>query len=152
MFTDRSWLPKLVLALGAFLALSAHADWIYNRMTCDPEDAVMSPEAVMGRPAHFWARRVLSVQPDGLTIRTRAGPCRLVGRVPAAQPGDLVSAATTVTGRATLTASRSRINAGYEWKRKLMYGMSILTLAAFLVLAHRHLRGRLREGFFRSRS
>jgi hypothetical protein len=151
MFSDRFWLLKAAAALGIFAALCTRSRTEFSRKAAELDQAAMPPDRVRGMPVYFWARKVLSLQPDGFEVQSRVGPCRVLATPPFPAPGEHVSAAGTIVGYRLIRADRVQVNEGYRWKRPLNYAVSVATVLVFLGLIRKRFRGRLREGFFAGR-
>jgi len=152
MFSDRYWILKLALAMGALVALCHRARYEFDRDYPSFRKAPVYFEKVKGRTVtNLWAKTVTAHAPDGFDISTDLGPFRVVS--PERPPvGERVSLVARVAGPRTLEASAVQRNEGVSWKRPVNYIVSILTVAVFFWWARRRFRGSLHEGVFRSRS
>jgi hypothetical protein len=152
MFSDRFWWAKVALAAAAFAGLCRWSE--IQVLQADPpvESLPLRSDVLLGRVVHVNSKPVLASHPEWVEVLTAAGPIRVLGQSsPAARPGDVLSATGRVAGPREVRADRVRLHPGYDWKRKLNYAVSALTLIVFLVWAAPLFRGRLHDVLFRSR-
>lgn len=151
MLSDRFWGLKLALALGLFALLCRQAQGEFGKLHPDLEAAAADIREIRGKTVHVWAHPVLALVPDGFEIGSDVGAFHVRSPSPAPRVGDRVSLVATVLGPRRLAASRVKVEDGYFWKRGLNYGLSSLTLLAFLWMARKRYQFRLSEGLLRSR-
>ena len=154
LFSDRFWVFKLGLAVGAFALLCRQSDRQIGDLFPETEYAAAISDAYRGKAIHAWAHKVLAVSDDGFDFETKAGPVHVTPSPPSPlspKPGDFVSFVGRIVAPKRVVASVLRIEKGYIWKRGLNYGVSILTVLAFLWIVRRRFRWRMSEGLFRSR-
>jgi hypothetical protein len=151
LFSDRGWALKLGLTVGIFAILSHQADRRISEIHPDLRLGASSVELVRGKTIHGWARKVLAVTPDGFDVETSVGPFHVTYPDPGPRVGDYVSFVGEIVALRHVVASGIQINTGYLWKRGLNYGLSSVTVLAFLWIVRRRFRWKLSEGLFRSR-
>lgn len=151
LLDDRLWTVKLGLALGLLALLCGRAAREIGELYPDVDLLGGGFDHHRGKTVHAWAKPVLAARPDGFEIETRNGPLLVTGFPLAVRPDDRVSFTGRVVGPRHVAASVARINESFLWKRGLNYGLSSVTVVAFLWLVRRRFRWRLSEGVFRSR-
>jgi len=151
VFSDRYWISKLALAAGAFALLCHRAETEIGDFRPEIEAGALGTPLVQDKTVHAWARTVLAITADGFDIDTKVGPIHVVSAPPSPSPGDSVSVVGRISGPRQVVASAVQVEEGYLWKRGLNYGLSSLTVLAFLWIVRKRFRGRLSQGLFRAR-
>lgn len=150
LFSDRLWVLKALLAAGALAWLGHDARQAYSSLYPDIERVAVDWKGIRDREIHRWADRVQAVLPGGFVIQTDVGPMTI--HAPSSPPvGEYVSIVARPTGPRTLEALSLQVNRGYQWKRPLNYGLSLVTVIVYLWLVRRRFRWSLPDGVFRSR-
>jgi len=150
-FSDRGWALKMGLALALFALLCGRAHREIGELHPEIEHGALLMDPVRGKTIHAWAHPVLAVTPDGFDIDTKAGPFHVTARHPFPSVGQYVTVIGEVVAPRHFAASAVQVNEGYRWKRGLNYGLSSVTVLAFLWLIRKRFRWRLSEGLFRGR-
>ena len=150
MFSNRFWLLKVAAALLVFGIFGRAGDRILENDSPQVERVAVFTEDLRGKTVTFTGRKVLTADAAGFEIQSRVGPIRVLTSTPP-PVGAYVSASARPTGTRTLMASSLQINAGWEWKRPLNYGLSVLVLLAYLWSVRRLFRWPASAGVFRGR-
>jgi hypothetical protein len=150
MFTDRLWVLKGAAALALLGWLCTQSRRVLSELHPEVEQVALFTDSLRGKTIHLWAKYVTASDAAGFQIDTYVGPMRVLTSQPP-PVGSFVSAQARPIGPRTLEALSLHINEGFEWKRPLNYGISILTVVVYLWLVRRRFRWRIEEGVFRSR-
>ena len=150
MFTDRWWILKAASALLLFAVVSARSSDVVDELHPELERVVLFTEDLRSKTFTFWGRKVLTADAAGFEIGSKLGPIRVLTSNPP-PVGAYASAVARASGPRTLTASAIQINAGFEWKRPLNYGLSILVVLGYLWSVRRLFRWRIEDGVFRGK-
>jgi hypothetical protein len=151
LFSDRAWPLKMALALAVFALLGHRASREISELQPEIEEGAVRIDHVRGRSIHVWAREVLRVTSDGFDIDTKIGPFHITCALPAPQVGQYVSLVGEFVEPRRLVAREVQVNPGYPWKRGANYGLSAVTVLAFLWIVRRRFRWSLSGGLLRSR-
>jgi hypothetical protein len=150
MFSDRWWIVKAAGALLLLAGLCRRADRVLQELHPDVERVAIFSDELRDKTVILWGRKVLSRDAAGFEIDTRVGPVRIL--TPEAPPaGEYISAVARPVATRTLAAVKLQISSGWGWKRPLNYGISVLTLLAYLWIIRGRFRWKIEEGVLRSR-
>jgi len=150
MFSDRWWIAKAAAAILLLAGLCRRSDRVLHELHPDVERVALFTDDLRDKTVILWGKKVLSRDATGFEVDTRVGPVRILTAEPP-PAGEYVSAVTRPVATRTLQATTLQINAGWNWKRPLNYGISVLTLIAYLWIVRGRFRWRIEEGVLRSR-
>ncbi|MBI3855014.1 MAG: hypothetical protein HY293_04910 [Planctomycetes bacterium] len=150
MFSDRLWILKAAAALGLFALVCTVSHQKLSALHPEIERVALYSPDLRRLDIHLVGKKVRASDDQGFEIDTKVGPMRVLS---AARPpvGEHVSVVARAVGPRTLEAIALQVNAGYLWKRRLNYAISILTLVVYVALVSRRFRWRIAEGVFRSK-
>jgi hypothetical protein len=150
MFSDRFWILKLAVAGGLLALLSLHARKALGEREPEIERVALFSDQLRDRTLYVSHNTVTALDATGVQIDTRVGPMHLrTTERPAV--GSIISALVRPVGPREMDVIRFKVNEGFRWKRALNYGVSILTVVAYLWLIRRRFRWNPDAGVFRSR-
>ncbi len=150
MFTDRWWILKAASALLLFALVSDRSSGVVSELHPELERVAVFTDELRSKTFSFWGKKVLTADAAGFEIDSKVGPIRVLTFNPP-PVGAYVSAIARPTGPRTLTASYTQVNAGFEWKRPLNYGLSILVVLGYLWSVRRLFRWRIEDGVLRGK-
>jgi len=150
MFSDRLWILKVALALGALGFLGTQARKALEETQPDIERVAVFSEQLKDHTLYVSNKTVVGTDSTGLRIQTDVGPMHLQTPQRAAV-GDIVSALARPIGPRRMEVIRLQVNEGFRWKRGLNYAVSVLTVLAYLWLIRHRFRWNPSAGFLRSR-
>jgi hypothetical protein len=150
MFSDRWWILKAAVAVGLLALLLTDTRRTLGGRHPEIEHVVLNWPPYRDHTFHLAAKQVRAADAGGFTISTRVGPMQVRTPTPPAV-GEYVTLNVRPVGPRTLEIVQMAVLQGYVWKRPLNYGVSIVTLVAFLWLVRRRFRWRIQDGVFRSR-
>ena len=150
MFSDRLWILKAAAALGLFGWLCTDARRTLSELQPDLERVALYTNDLNAHVIHAAGKQVRSSDAAGFEVSTRVGPMRVLS---ALHPpvGATVSMNVRPVGPRTVQALSVQVHEGYAWKRPLNYGISILTVIAYLWIIRKRFRWRIEEGVIRSK-
>ena len=150
MFSDRLWSLKLAVAAGLLALLSLHARKALGERQPEIEQVALFSDQLRDRTLYVSNNTVTAVDDTGVRIDTRVGPMHLrTTERPAV--GSIISALVRPIGPREMEVIRFKVNEGFHWKRAINYGVSVLTVVAYLWLIRRRFRWNPAAGVLRSR-
>ena len=150
MFSDRWWIAKAAAAILLLAGLCRRSDHVLHEIHPDVERVALFTDDLRDKTVILWGKKVLSRDATGFEIDTRVGPVRIL-TTEAPPAGEYISAVTRPVAARTLQATTLQINAGWRQKRRLDYGISVLTILVYLWIVRGRFRWRIEEGVLRSR-